>query len=175
MIHPPRLAAALVFIAMVLLSGCGWQLKGNLQAEIDIEALYFDTQIPKYQRSPDSIETTIKQRLDQIGTRIVEIESSNIGLILVSETVRETVLSLTSDLFEQQVKLQKTVAYQIYQPNTEHPSTYTVTTARDVSADQSAAAAKKRERSLILEEINRELTERIILHAQRVAAESAAE
>jgi len=64
------------------------------------------------------------------------------------------------------------VGYQIQRADDETPSVHQVTTARDISADQSAAAAKIREGNLILEEINRELAERIILHVQRVAAES---
>lgn len=171
-----RFLLLIPFCLFGLIASCGWQLKGSLQPEADLESLYLDSQLATYQRGPDSIENSIEQRLDQIGVRITNSGSNaQLGLTILSEEVDETVLSLTSDLFEQQIRLDKTVSYQVWRGEELLVARNQVSTYRDISEDQGSAAAKNRERDLILDEINRDLTDQIIRRLQRFAAVSNAD
>lgn len=172
-IQPHRLILLFIF---ALIAGCGWQLKGNLQSEADIESLYLDSKLPTYQRGPDSIENNFEYRLEQIGVPLAStISDAQLGLIFLSEETQESVLSLTSDLFEQQIRLQKSVSYQVWRGEEMLVANNQISTYRDITEDQSSAAAKNRERDLILNEINRDLTDQIIRRLQRFAATSNAD
>lgn len=163
----------LIFIATlvfcILITSCGWQLRRNLQPGSALESLYVGSELAVHERGPESILHGFDQRLGDLGIESTSARSeAQLGLVILSEQERENVLSLTSDLFEQQTRLSKTIEYQIWRGEELLVSRDEVSTYRDMSEDQSNAAAKNREAELIYREINADLINQILLRLRRL-------
>lgn len=138
-------------------------MRTDLQSSADIESLYIGSQLVRHESGPDSILQAFDQRLDDLDiTSVTSIADAQLGLIILSEQQRESVLGLSSDLFEQQSRLNKTVEYQIWRGDELLVENDSVSTFRDLSVDQSNAAAKNREVDLIFQEINTDLIDQLL-------------
>ena len=161
-----KYSLAVLFICLVI-SSCGWQLRSNMESSAEIESIYIGSQLATHESGPESIIQGFDQRLNDLDIEAIEaISKAQIGLIILSEQQNETVLGLSTDLFEQQSRLSKTVNYQIWFDNNIVIQNDQVSTFRDLSEDQSNAAAKNREADLIYQEINVDLIDQIIRRLQ---------
>lgn len=145
------------------ISSCGWQLRTTLQSNAEIESLYIGSQLATHQTGPDSIIQGFGRRMEDLDIASADsITDAQLGLVIVSEQDRESVLGLSSDLFEQQSRLSKTVEYQVWYDGKLVIENDRVSTFRDLSEDQNNAAAKNREAELIYQEINVDLIDQLI-------------
>ena len=132
------------------LASCGWHLRSSEQTGSTINSLYVGAELAAHERGPDSMIQGFDKRLRELDIESSKsISEAQLGLIIVSESSDERVLSLTSDLFEQQSRLSKTVVYQVWRENERIVDSEEVSTYRDITQDQSNAAAKNRETDLI--------------------------
>ena len=153
----------MALVISAFLASCGWQLRGDLQSSADIESLYIGSKLATHESGPDSILQGFDQRLNDLDiVSETSIADAQLGLIILSEQQRESVLGLSSDLFEQQSRLSKTVVYQVWRGDELLVDSDRVSTFRDLSVDQSNAAAKNREADLIYQEINTDLIDQLI-------------
>lgn len=133
-----------------------------------LDSVYLDNQLPPNQRGPNSIAEDVLARLTQTGISVLDSKSdAQLGLTILLEETETRVLSLTSDLFEQQVRLRKTIYYNVTRGDETLAINNSASTYRDIAEDQSNAAAKNRETSLIFEEINRDLADLILRDLHR--------
>lgn len=152
-----------------MVASCGWQLRSDTQSGIELKNLYVDSELAIHERGPDSILHGFEQRMANLDIEPSASRSvAQLALIILSERRQENVLSLTSDLFEQQSRLSKTVEYQIWRGEELVVARDEVSTYRDMSEDQSNAAAKNRETDLIYREINADLINQILRRLRRL-------
>jgi len=144
-------------------SSCSWQLRSTLQSNAEIESIYIGSELATHESGPDSIIQGFDQRLNDLDIASIDtLANAQIGLIILAERENDAVLGLSSDLFEQQSRLSKTVEYQVWLGGEVVIENDRVSTFRDLSEDQSNAAAKNREEDLIYQEINVDLIDQLI-------------
>lgn len=149
------------------LCGCGWHLRTNELSGGTLDSVYIASELAAYERGPNSIIHGFDQRLLDLDiTSRDSISDAQLGLIILAEEREERVLSLTSDLFEQQSRLSKTVVYQVWRGDELVVDNAEASTYRDITQDQSNAAAKNRETDLIYSEINVDLINQILRRLQ---------
>lgn len=162
--------SALLFV-FSLTSSCGWQLRDsagvNSETDTTLTNLHVGANLPKHQQGPQSVLRVLDRRLSDLDINSAKSRSdAQLGVVILAETNDESVLSLTSDLFEQQIRLNKTIEYQVWQGDNLLVENESVTTFRDLTQDQSRAAAKNREANLIAEEMNLDLANQLIRRLQ---------
>lgn len=156
-----------VLVLCTVATSCGWHLRSDSQSGVALESLYVGSRLMAHERGPDSILQGLERRLNDLDIASPsKLSDAQLGLIILSEERDEKVLSLTSDLFEQQARLSKTVRYQVWRGDEMLEANAVASTYRDMTEDQSQAAAKNRETDLIYKEINADLIEQILRSLQ---------
>ncbi|MGB0732853.1 MAG: LPS assembly lipoprotein LptE [Pontibacterium sp.] len=145
----------LVVIASLLLSACGFQLRGSVPISADKQQVYLS---PKQALSP--MEKVLRQTLKDNGVTLtnkapytLRIESSRVAR-------DSSVINTSGEVTVYTLRLE--VDYRIDKPSTEASYSFTETLERNYSYDTNAAVANTEQESVIVQELYRAAANRII-------------
>lgn len=157
-----RLVALLIFTSLAL-SSCGFQLAGTAPDAASFDSVYVDNRVGIQQLINQQVADQLLNDLDALSDNIFDRAQANIpGLIIVNEENIERGLSLTSDLFERQIEIEKRVQYQILDGSGNILVTDMISATRTLIEDQSNPSAKQQERERLISAINRDISRQLI-------------
>ncbi len=149
----------LSFSLIAILSGCGFQLRGDYQLPESLESIRLQSNISK------ELASQMEQRLVHSGINVSQ--NSSYQLALLSDKLERRTLSLFESGQVAEYELLYQVSYQLLKDN-QVIVERTAEVARDYQDDPNFALAKTREREMLVNEMRAEAS-RIIL--QQIVSE----
>ncbi|CAN0151048.1 unnamed protein product, partial [Chrysoparadoxa australica] len=108
-----RLPFLAVSCICLLAGGCGFQLRDSLPAA-DLERIYVVDQVDIRQMIDEPLGTRLANDLGQFAAQVLTAPAANTpGIVITDERVTERSLSLSTNLLNRQVEVEKLVNYQI--------------------------------------------------------------
>ena len=162
-IHPIKSFATwfskVIFVVstLLLLSGCGFKLKGQYYLPESLKTLYVSSE-----QKFNPLLKQVKARLKQNQVNVIERYQQNAAeLKLLPESFQRRTLSLFPNGQIAEYELLYYANFVIFRPNGESQS-FTVELSREFQDDPNNALAKERERALILNELRVIASDRIL-------------
>jgi LPS-assembly lipoprotein len=149
----------LSFSLIAILSGCGFQLRGDYQLPESLESIRLQSNVSK------ELASQMEQRLVHSGINVSK--NSSYQLALLSDKLERRTLSLFESGQVAEYELLYQVSYQLLKDN-QVIIERTAEVARDYQDDPNFALAKTREREMLVNEMRAEAS-RIIL--QQIVSE----
>ncbi|ASG66109.1 LPS assembly lipoprotein LptE [Idiomarina piscisalsi] len=149
----------LSFSLIAILSGCGFQLRGDYQLPESLESIRLQSNVSK------ELASQMEQRLVHSGINVSK--NSSYQLALLSDKLERRTLSLFESGQVAEYELLYQVSYQLLKDN-QVIVERTAEVARDYQDDPNFALAKTREREMLVNEMRAEAS-RIIL--QQIVSE----
>ncbi|ATZ72358.1 hypothetical protein CWC33_00975 [Idiomarina sp. X4] len=147
------------FSLIAILSGCGFQLRGDYQLPESLESIRLQSNVSK------ELASQMEQRLVHSGINVSK--NSSYQLALLSDKLERRTLSLFESGQVAEYELLYQVSYQLLKDN-QVIVERTAEVARDYQDDPNFALAKTREREMLVNEMRAEAS-RIIL--QQIVSE----
>ena len=153
----------LVFIALALLSSCGFRLKGQYYLPESLQVLYVSSS-KKFSPLAKQLVTRLKQNDVSVVKQYINGVSE---LRIQPESFQRRTLSLFPNGQVAEYELMYQVQVQLFEPNKEM-QVFTVELTREFQDDPSNALAKQKERELILSELRVLASDRILAQLNTV-------
>jgi LPS-assembly lipoprotein len=146
-----------LLLNIVLLSGCGFQLRGNYLLSPQLQTLYVSSVDPH-----GELTRIVKQHLKVNHVKVVKNTTENLPeLRILADKLDRRTLSLFDNGQVAEYEIIYTVNYQLNLPKQE-TQYYRFELTRDYQDDPDNALAKSRELSLMLREMRREAADKIL-------------
>lgn len=157
-----RLLCLTPLAATLLLSGCGFTLRGVTPLPPELYTLILDS------ARPDSdFEREVRRALQTNGVRLVE-SGSDYRLVLGNEGISERTLSVNVNARSGEYELALRVEYDLRRAGTVISGPNLLSTTRVYLTDPENAVAKEEEAALIQDEMRRELAQQLLRQLQSV-------
>ena len=153
-----------VFVSALILSGCGFHLRGDYSVPKELSQMSV-TSYDQY----SVLTRDVKNQLRLSNVEIVQPAVDMPNLHLLSESTGETTLSIYQNTNAAEKQIQLTVSYQVTIPNL-GSKTFTTKVTRTYLANSLAALAKSVEVDMLENEMRKAAAERIMLQMARLKA-----
>lgn len=154
---------ALPFVAVLLLSACGFHLVGSRPLPAPLQVVFIDSTQP-YRVSEQPVETALRSLLQRRGGQVldgVDAGASVIKLSNISES--RQVLSIGTDSKVLEFQISATVSYQVFNGNKVLVPMDTVSMSRSYSYNPQTALAEEIKEAKLREYMQSELAELVML------------
>jgi LPS-assembly lipoprotein len=151
------LRASLVLVAL-LVSGCGFHLRGNIVLPEGMQALSVKAVDPL-----NPLKLVLEQKLR--SNKLFDADATSSIEILGDELVRET-LSVNDRARVSEFELQYRISFRINQDQTEG-ATQNLEVRREYSFDEAQALGAAQEEAILTEELRGELADMVLARLQR--------
>ncbi|MEQ8955815.1 MAG: hypothetical protein RL120_16910 [Gammaproteobacteria bacterium] len=154
---------------------CGFQLRDSLPAA-DLERIYVVDQVDIRQMIDEPLGTRLANDLGQFAAQVLTAPAANTpGIVITDERVTERSLSLSTNLLNRQVEVEKLVNYQIIDSSGEILLSSSLSASEILTESQSSPGAGDQEKRMLLRSINADLSRRLIYKLDSMLRESADE
>jgi len=153
-----RKLAALLLIAM-LLSACGFQLRGSFRGQLPYESLYID--LPEN----SDVGIALRRQIAALGnTRLAKNKESATAIFQqVTDRREKSILSVNAAGQVREYRLQTTYSFRIVDPKgRELVAANDIILMRDITFNDSVILAKGQEETLLWRDINFDLVSQIM-------------
>lgn len=158
-----HLTSFIALSCICLLAGsCGFQLRDSLPAA-DLEQVYVVDQVDIRQMIDEPLGTRLANDLGQFAAQVLTAPAANTpGIVITDERITERSLSLSTNLLNRQVEIEKRVDYQIIDSTGEILLASSFSASEILTESQSSPGAGEREKRALLRSINADLSRRLI-------------
>lgn len=159
----PASASVLIGILAVLLSGCGFYLKGDKPLPVEMSEVYLDYRASSYEAIQPRLEEALRTNLKRRGAQVVS-SATAAGRLTVYMLDEETrVLSVGSDGNAIEYEIEATVEFDYSVNGSLRVPREKLTVLRDYSFDETRVLAKEAERRQLQKDMHEELAGLILL------------
>ena len=152
-----RVTIALVFLGL-LLSGCGFQLKGEVSLPADVKTVYVAT---SDELSPFSVE--LGRALDAAGaTRAASASVADAVIRVTQDRTGRRVLSVSARNTPQEYQVYYMLGYSIERGDQKAVAPQEIELVRSYSFSESNVLAKDREEAILREALARDLADLVV-------------
>ncbi len=156
------LGSLFILVGSLLLSGCGFQLRGALATHL--------SKVSVQSEAADSIANEVKRLLMEEGVQIVPVtKEAQVILYLRHEVFGRRVLSVSAVSGKmQETELHYRVEMEVQKPDNTVLDQQIMNLSRDYTFDETAVLAMGEEEQMLREEMFRDLTTQILRRLQRL-------
>lgn len=154
-VHPLRLVLTLSLASTLLLSACGFQLRG--MTELSFKTLYI-------QGSAPNISREMKQSFKTSGIQVVEsAKDAELLLEMLGETYEKRILSLSGSGLVREFELNYAVKFRTRESaSPTWSAVQTVQSRRDFSYDDKALLGKADEEAMLVSDMHKDATREVL-------------
>ena len=159
--HASRLAASSMAVVALLLTSCGFQLRG--QAALPFESMYVQT------GGPSSFASQLARAVRAGSqTRVIDNQQdAQVTLQIIAEARERTILSLSGGGRVREITLRYRVSYRLYdRKNKEHIAPSEILLRRDLSYSDSDVIAKEQEEGLLYRDMLNDAVQQLVRRLQ---------
>jgi len=154
-----KTASAFLIISALLLSACGFQLRGTFSGKLPYERLYID--LPE----SSDVGISLRRQIAALGDTRLAKNKENATAIFQQITDRreKTILSLNTSGQVREFRLQTTYSFRIVDPKgRELVPASDIVLMRDITFNDNVILAKDQEEALLWRDINFDLVSQIM-------------
>lgn len=148
----------LALLASVLLSACGWQLRGTAEIPQGLSQLYIAADDSK---GPLAIELQKTLKANRV-IPMTDSQNANYTLTLHEETKDKRTVGVGSDALSSAYELTLKAAYEIRTKNSALPTKAIAISVRSFSYNTASISSATQEEALLLGEMRRDLVQQIL-------------
>lgn len=164
-----------IFCSLAL-SGCGFQLAGTAPGvgmSGKMDGAYVVSRVGIDQLIDQPVAEQIHTDLASISQQVFDRAQADMpGILIVNEENIERGVTLSQDLFERQIDLEKRVEFQLLDSAGTILVADSIRVSREFIDDPVNPSAKQAEREILIRSINRDLSRQIIYRLHMLLAES---
>lgn len=144
------------------LASCGFQLRGT-EPGAGFDKVFVESRVGIQQLIDQPIDQQLKSDLQALSNEVLSgYESGVPGLVLINEETLERSLSLSANLLNRQIEIEKRIEFQIISGTGEILITDNLRASRELTESQSNPSAKDQERRALMDAINADLSRQLI-------------
>ena len=152
----------------LLISACGWQLRGTAEVPKGLSQLYVAATDHK-----DLLTIELKKTLKANRVTLVDnSQDANYTLTLNEESKDRRTVSVGSDALSSAYELTLKVAYEIRTKNTALPTKATAVSVRSFSYNTASISSAAQEEALLISEMRRDLVQQMLRRLNSVVTHS---